>query len=505
MSLPPSFGASDTPVTAGLRKLDLKNLDSYRSWTIKKATLPIRTTLCRLEPIGLGTPLVECLTSYATRLAQAHCLSVGKLICNVVAPFIGKPYLRDARDAARMNKHDVVASDFVRALESLTGFSGLGYLTTVPFYSLFREPGLTRSRRAWCPDCYEEQREKRQIYDPLLWVLEAVNACPLHRRPLQTGCPHCGVLERWLEKRSIAGHCSKCGQWLGPRRKGRELGDPQKLDPDFPFILWTAESLKDILGVLPSTTRFLTPEEITDQVKRIAGQHGMRLPSRSRMMKTVLRICHAVHVMPLTLLTGDLQVLESRVQLGQLIKKKRTRQGVNWQQIQESFNNLMNETPPLSVKEIVRRLKQCSRPQIVKLLCKNFPKCRHLLSDRRADEHRKGQIALVLQFQNLVSSNIYPPPSLTQIAGQFKVSPQVLRAMCPQLCEIITGRRTKWKQKQRELIEEEVREVGMALHRRGMYPSFPRVSALLKTPSHLVRERYRNVLRQLQRELGYRT
>src|SRR5436305_2454272 len=49
-----------------------------------KPLIPSRSRLYHLEPIGIGTPYVESLTSYINRLARAHCVLSGKLIAQEV-------------------------------------------------------------------------------------------------------------------------------------------------------------------------------------------------------------------------------------------------------------------------------------------------------------------------------------------------------------------------------------------------------------------------------------
>ena len=46
-------------------------LETYESWDLKKLVIPSRSRLYQLEPIGIGTPLVESLTGYISRLAEA--------------------------------------------------------------------------------------------------------------------------------------------------------------------------------------------------------------------------------------------------------------------------------------------------------------------------------------------------------------------------------------------------------------------------------------------------
>jgi hypothetical protein len=52
---------------------------AYEMWDITSPDLPPCSRLYPLEPIGVGTPLVESLTGYIARLAEAHCVSTGVL------------------------------------------------------------------------------------------------------------------------------------------------------------------------------------------------------------------------------------------------------------------------------------------------------------------------------------------------------------------------------------------------------------------------------------------
>jgi hypothetical protein len=61
-------------------------LAAYESWDLTMPVIPPRSRLYNLSPIGFGTPMVECLTSYFSRLAEAHCLSPGVLVQHELMP-----------------------------------------------------------------------------------------------------------------------------------------------------------------------------------------------------------------------------------------------------------------------------------------------------------------------------------------------------------------------------------------------------------------------------------
>ncbi len=66
-----------------------KDLDIYdRLILAKPLEIPKRSRLFFLEPIGVGTPFSESISSYLTRLAQEHCVTPKKLVMGEIAPLI---------------------------------------------------------------------------------------------------------------------------------------------------------------------------------------------------------------------------------------------------------------------------------------------------------------------------------------------------------------------------------------------------------------------------------
>jgi hypothetical protein len=52
----------------------------FESWNLETFQLPRRSHLYALSPVGLATDAIESLTSYLTRLADAHRVSVRTLL-----------------------------------------------------------------------------------------------------------------------------------------------------------------------------------------------------------------------------------------------------------------------------------------------------------------------------------------------------------------------------------------------------------------------------------------
>src|SRR5260221_9664144 len=125
-----------------------------------------RSRLYHLEPVGIGTPFVESLTSYVTRLAEAHCVSLRNLITHELLPLYGRSYLPRTtddnntsalwKDSPTLNGINPSTRDFVRVLEQLTLHDNLRFLTMLPWAEVLSCRYLVRRTKAWCPFCYQE-------------------------------------------------------------------------------------------------------------------------------------------------------------------------------------------------------------------------------------------------------------------------------------------------------------------------------------------------------------
>lgn len=200
----------------------------YGPLDFQSSGLSPRTGLYPLPPVGVGTGNIESLTSYITRLAQAHDVSTNILLAKYLrfrvlqAKLAGTLKTREEwkrhflEYAHTLNGMTDRVSDWIFALEESTGVANLRYLTMAVWKGIFSSQGLLRSRRAWCAACYHEWQASGQvIYEPLLWALVDVSVCPIHQRTLTESCPHCRGRSYALRPRSRPGCCPLCHHWLG--------------------------------------------------------------------------------------------------------------------------------------------------------------------------------------------------------------------------------------------------------------------------------------------------
>src|SRR5258706_9573089 len=170
------------------------------TWDLGTLSLPERSRLYHLKPVGIDTPHVENLTSYIIRLAEEHCVLSKTLITKEVLPLLTETGTREEPalfsyaavllNAQALNGMGSMATSGVCALVKLTRRKDLHLLTMLPWANVISKYGLLRETQAWCPLCFEEWRaNKCVIYTPLLWSLKAVRVCLHHKRLLEEKCP----------------------------------------------------------------------------------------------------------------------------------------------------------------------------------------------------------------------------------------------------------------------------------------------------------------------------
>jgi transcriptional regulator with XRE-family HTH domain len=184
-----------------------------------------RSTLYNLEPIGIGTPYVESLTSYISRLAEAHCVSTGSLISKIYSPLLKKEYLSKVSkrggngfydSAIGINGVGKLAGEFSDLTNKLTGRTDLCLTTLQKWSNILPSRGLLKNNKSWCPVCYWESKENGEvIYDPLIWTFQTVPICLKHKTTLLDICQGCNKSVPVISRNSFPGYCSRCGHWLG--------------------------------------------------------------------------------------------------------------------------------------------------------------------------------------------------------------------------------------------------------------------------------------------------
>ncbi|WP_374965393.1 TniQ family protein [Lysinibacillus sp. RS5] len=184
-----------------------------------------RSCLYSIEPIGIGTINVESLSSYISRLADAHCVTVGDIMTHLITSKIDKKYINNLvfkggngfyKSSSAINGHGNIADNFIEVIAFLTKRRDIGKTTFVNCREIVPFRGLLKSSRHWCPSCFQADLESKQIvYERLSWNLQPFLKCIIHDRTLESVCPFCKSSMYTLERKSVTGYCSKCFYWLG--------------------------------------------------------------------------------------------------------------------------------------------------------------------------------------------------------------------------------------------------------------------------------------------------
>lgn len=443
-----------------------KELTIYDSWNLSYPSIPARSRLFQLEPVGIGTPYVESLTSYLTRLAESHTVHLSVLASKEIKSVVPKNY--KSKDLFSIKQHTgtvngtgIIAADVVQALEKLTMREDLTCLTLLKWSQVFPQRRLNRHTKAWCPVCYQDWYLNNQtIYDPLIWSFQAVDICPKHKIPLQIHCPNCLSELPPLANNSRSGYCSNCEQWLGKQiPTGTSILEEE-------WQIWVINNLGSIIANslnIPIIAKEKVAQSLgacieqTTQGNVAAFARLIGLPrnqvwmwSKSQVLPqllALLKICYVFKLSLLEFLTEDNLKVNCSGEL-QFVNQHKT--------------ELEGRTTDLTSVEKSLKL--------------------------------------------ILSKSQEKPLSLTAAAKQLGFNRRTLTRRFPELCQAISSRYIEYKKNCRlETIQKCIREIEEAvveLNRQDIYPSESNVSKLISQPGYFREKEVRAALKKARQKLG---
>ncbi|MDJ0536615.1 MAG: TniQ family protein [Xenococcaceae cyanobacterium MO_207.B15] len=445
------------------------NLTIYNSWKINYPAAPSRSRLFPLEPSGLGTPYVESLTSYLTRLAEAHNVLVGDLVAKEIKTIVPKKYKSKdlfctKHKSGTANSTGKVAKYLLSALSSLTFRQDLKFLTLTQWSQVLPQRNLIHPTKNWCPLCYQEQyQNNRIIYDPLIWFLKPLEACPVHKIKLQSKCPHCGESLPSLARNSQSGYCSNCEQWLGQNNRN-----------DFPAgSEWDLSVAKNVGELLVNAVR----------VVEIAKRENI-----SKSFQRCLDQANADGIRSFTKLVG--------------FKKNQVWEWTNGKVIPEFTVSLkISYLMGVSLFDFLSG---------AEFQCLNYRYRNSPIKHKKSNNNNKI-IDLELAEQKLLkilSDSPENPCSMSEVAKQIGCHRRTLTRRFPKLTHQISARYQQYKQEThaRKIKEycQEVEKAVMELNQKGIYPSEVNVSKLISKPGSFREKEVRDALRKARQKLGMR-
>src|SRR6266496_785806 len=464
------------------------------TWDTGMLSLPERSRLYHLKPIGIDTFHVENLTSYIVRLAKAHCVLPKTLIIKEVLPLLTQTrepeepalysYEAVLINAKALNGMGSMATRGVYALEKLTLRKDLHLLTMLPWANVISKYGLFRKMQAWCPLCFEEWRaNKCVIYTPLLWSLKALRVCLHHKRLLDEKCPslQCNKTIPVLHPHIRSGYCPYCNCWLGNTADMGKISTETVIHDEFEREMWNATAIGKLLEVASRLSSTLQKEDLALAVDSLINrmpikkvvfltrllerksvqtvalwQKGLEIPR----MNTLLQMCHLLDISleQLFLRESDgelITISEEHKKFNRELNPVHTRTPRDPEELRRALETVLasDEKPFPSIKEVAQRLGYCSKsslyqrcPELAHALAAKHQKYRksHPTEKMNSDELRHA-------LERILSSNEEPPPSIQEVAqrlGYKGVTP--LYARCPELAREIAVKYRKRNPRQRE-------------------------------------------------------
>jgi transcriptional regulator with XRE-family HTH domain len=435
----------------------------YDALDLRPHSIPPRSVLYQLPPIGIGTPNVESLTSYLTRLASSHTVTVGALLEYEVARLINKKYSAAnlqsiSRLRGAVNSVGSMTRDLVCALEQLTIQQDLHLLTMLSFGDIVSSRNLFRDVRSWCPHCYQEWHERGDIlYEPLLWSLKPVKYCLTHQTALIDKCPNCQQHNPPFSGKSQLGFCSRCHSWLG-QVPGKKVSVCQE---DTELELWRVEAIGALLAIGVKSRDRLSAVHISQQLSMLANEatsgNLAALSRRLKIPKNTLWLWCSGEVVP---------SLESSLRIC----------GHFDITLIQFFTGEMGKPPSLDNRRVPKQQSLATLP----------------------GQPFDMEVARIF-LERVLSQEMSPPLSVVEVSRRLGCNRRILYKYFPDLCSAIAS---VYKNHLQQSCEEnlascchQVQQIVAQLYREGRYPSESQVAQLMDKPNFLRYEKVRSVLR----------
>lgn len=482
--------------------------------------LSSRSKVYNLEPIGIGTPFVESLSSYISRLSANHNVTVSDFLRGVLEPVLKTNYIRKELSmcitkstSLYINENNDISNDYVNALEILTGRNDLRNLTMLNWKGILSK-SIRSPYRKWCPSCLNQmEAESLEIYEPLIWYLKDINKCDKHEIPLQDECPNCYKKLPFLHSRYLVGHCQYCGFWLG--NQAEFCKESLSREEEFVYL-----NYKQLIANAPNSLFFPTKNFIPMFLERVIEElefkniavltkflgyghstvrqwiNGLYTPSH----KAVIDIVGKLNGTVLGIIYDD--NIELNIDI-------------------TNYNNLRKKSIPKSrIKyHLITALETGDSKSLYKIAMesgfeidtarRHFP----LLCNKINEKYESYKKDLEIQKQEEIKVKLNEclekeiPISFAQFLRENEISKRAARSFDSELCKKVSFRYKTYlaeqKTKRIEGILDKIEKAAIEIHQRGEYPSIGRVMKELGNKSVFLEDDIRNGWREIVIKLGY--
>ncbi len=166
-----------------------------------------------LPLMGEGSALVESAEHYVARLAWTVGVTVRSL-CPVTYSAHGNSKRYQALGASGFCGPGRQFKRLVTHIERLTGSGSVrcGSFWVVDEVLAVTGVGRDTKQQRWCPECFRDWDE--HSWEPLIWMVEIQQTCPVHSCDLETHCRSCGSAQPTCRDYRTRRQCYRCGSAL---------------------------------------------------------------------------------------------------------------------------------------------------------------------------------------------------------------------------------------------------------------------------------------------------
>jgi AraC-like DNA-binding protein len=448
--------------------MTIETLALYETGQLEWPTFSPRSRLYPLEPLGVGTGAVESLTSYLTRLAHAHGVTVAKLVAVELHPPVNQPGqtpLSRAAAGARpqssnLNGINKWTESTITALEQLTTREDVRFLTMYPWRNVLSRHKLLHHHLTWCSACYHDWQQANQFpYTPLLWTLKVVQFCPRHQQRLSHYCPYadCHKCLPLINSFVKPGYCPFCKRWLGQEKP--HATQPIESDPELQWQGWLTTQLSELLAMAPRLP--ITPQPHTlahniqaglansefKSIPELARKAGIPAPTLALWVQGavvphldfLLRLCFNLGWPLREVCLTQPDDSENQARTGGACSKSPVHPKADVDQLRRQLEAILadHQQSPCSPTQVAQQLgwevrtlaRRC--PQQYQQLVERYRAYQQAQCQQR-NERLEGELKAVL------ASAEVPPPSLKEVSRRLQFNLSSLRTIFPDLCRLIT-------------------------------------------------------------------
>ena len=180
------------------------------------------TLLPPLELRGIGTPLVEDVDHYISRMLAASGITMRQMCKLLLSTRLNSSQTQLMLIAVPSSRSGAA----IARLAEMTGNEHLrcGSFSNVAAVLNISATGRTQRKRRWCPVCYAEW-DGDLSWEPLAWRIAIQLRCPRHGCPLEDTCRHCGCWQGNPATYRTRRNCRRCRESLGGNPAATQFPD----------------------------------------------------------------------------------------------------------------------------------------------------------------------------------------------------------------------------------------------------------------------------------------